>query len=152
MPNNFRRPASVAAVVLLAGVAACEKREDPKATSLSQSATPADGQLPPGHPSLASANPLPAAAKIYLDSGNVAYRAKQYETARRYYSQAAALAPDHGAPWFGIYMVGEVTKNKKLADSALAEVKKRTPQDTTSTMKPDSALLNPHATQFLPKS
>jgi hypothetical protein len=48
-------------------------------------------------------------------------------------------------------MVGEVTKNRKLADSALAEVKKRTPQDGAPAVPGDSALRNPHATA-LPKS
>ncbi|MFN8574839.1 MAG: tetratricopeptide repeat protein [Gemmatimonadaceae bacterium] len=153
MPTLSRAPMYLT-VALLGLSVACNKGEAPKTTSLSQggAATPG-GQLPSGHPDIAAnPNPIPAASKVFLDSGNVAYRAKQFDAARKYYEKAAALAPDHGAPWFGIYMVGEATMNKKLADSALAEVKKRTPQDGSAMPgKVDSTMLNPHATP-LPKS
>lgn len=154
MPT-LSRASTCLTVALLSVSVACNKGEAPKTTSLSQGAAAPGGELPTGHPDIsATPNPIPAAGKVYLDSGNVAFRAKQFDVARKYYEKAASLAPDHGAPWFGIYMVGEATKDKKLADRALAEVKKRTPQDATPTTPPgkaDSMMLNPHATP-LPKS
>ncbi len=84
-----------------------------------------------------------------LDSGNTAYRAQRFAEARAYYERAAALAPSHGAPWFGIFMVGDATQNRALADSAMAEVRKRT-GGTAAPVHPDTALRNPHSA--LPKS
>jgi hypothetical protein len=68
---------------------------------------------------------LTPAASAQLDSGNVAYRAKQYEVALRHYRAAATAAPQHAAPWYGVYMVGEATSNRALIDSANAMVATR---------------------------
>ncbi len=75
-------------------------------------------------------------AKTLLDEGNVAYRAKQMGDALVKYRQAAIAAPEHAAPWFGIYMVANEMKNTALADSAMAHVK---------SLSADPAALNAHA-------
>ena len=67
-------------------------------------------------------------AKALLDSGNVLFRKKQYIPALGRYREASDLAPQHSAPIFGIYMVARATNNTALADSALAELRKRTGQ------------------------
>ena len=64
-------------------------------------------------------------AKAALDSGNALYRKKQYAAALVYYRQASELAPQHAAPFFGIYMVARATDNKAMADSALADIRVR---------------------------
>ena len=65
------------------------------------------------------------AAQAALDSGNVLFRKKAYVEALVRYRAAAALAPQHAAPLFGIYMVASATSNKALADSALAGIRAR---------------------------
>lgn len=69
------------------------------------------------------ANKLPLAARLALDSGNAAYRAKQLDVALSNFRQASVAAPQHAAPWFGIYMVANEMKNAALADSAMARVR-----------------------------
>ncbi len=66
---------------------------------------------------------LPLAARKALDEGNTAYRAKQLDAALVKYREAAVAAPQHAAPWFGIYMAANEMKNTPLADSAMARVK-----------------------------
>lgn len=66
---------------------------------------------------------IPPAAKAALDAGNEAYRAKRMDDALASYRAAAAAAPSHAAPWFGVYMVAGAMKNTALADSAMARVK-----------------------------
>ena len=74
-------------------------------------------QLPLGHPELsgpgaATGNPAPALAanaQAAIDSGNALYTAKDYAAALVQYRRAAALAPGHEAPLFGILMVANAT-------------------------------------------
>jgi len=70
-----------------------------------------------------SATTLPSGAVAALDAGNGAYRSKDYATALKKYREAAAIAPAHAAPWFGLYMVASELKNVSLADSAMVRVK-----------------------------
>lgn len=107
--------------------------------------------LPPGHVPIDGprARPLSLKAQAMLDSGNAAFRKKDFESALAYYHQAAESDPDHAAPWFGTYMVGQAMKNKALADSALAMVRARAPEtqphpDGAPAMPP-SAPFSPHA-------
>lgn len=79
---------------------------------------------------------LSPAAKVALDAGNAAYRAKQFDAAITRYREASAASPDHAAPWFGIYMAASELKNKALADSAMAKV---------NALSSDAAALNTHA-------
>jgi Flp pilus assembly protein TadD len=64
-------------------------------------------------------------AKAALDRGNAFFRKSQFAEALTEYRAAAALAPQHAAPLFGIYMVGRATNNTALADSALAGIRLR---------------------------
>jgi hypothetical protein len=65
------------------------------------------------------------AALAVLDTGNAYFKKKDYPNALAKYRAAADLAPQHSAPVFGIYMVAKATSNATLADSALAEIRKR---------------------------
>ena len=84
---------------------------------------------------------LGPAARAALDSGNAAYRLKNYSGALRHYRAAALSAPEQAAPWFGIYMIAQATGDKSLADSATAEVRRRTVDPAAVT---DSTLRNTH--------
>lgn len=70
----------------------------------------------------AGAGAMPPGAQMALDSGNMLYRAKAYDQALAQYRRSAELAPTESAPLVGIFMVADVTKNKKLADSTLARM------------------------------
>jgi hypothetical protein len=83
-------------------------------------------QLPADHPPLSGAPAINVAARMALNSGNAAFRSKDFARALRFYSEAARAAPAHASPWFGIFMVGEATGNARLRDSAQREVQKRT--------------------------
>jgi len=65
------------------------------------------------------------AAKAALDSGNAYFRRKAYPQALAQYRIASSLAPQHAAPFFGIYMVARATNNVAMADSALADIRVR---------------------------
>ena len=119
--------------LLLGGVllaCACGKANDSKQAAAAGAA--AQAALPPGHvPIDQPANAgtaLSPAGQALVDSGNTAFRVKDFKGALAYYKKATESDPTHAAPWFGAYMVGQATSDKALADSALAEVKKRAPQ------------------------
>ena len=95
------------------------------------------GATPASTASADAAEPaLPSVAVAALDAGNLAYRAKEFETALAKYREAAQAAPQHAAPWFGIYMVANDMKNVALADSAMTQVK---------SLSADPAALDAHA-------
>ena len=56
---------------------------------------------------------------IQLDSGNAAFRARNYELARKHFRAAVELKPDFAAGWFGVYMAEDRLGNKAAADSAM---------------------------------
>lgn len=89
-------------------------------------------KIPLGAASLANSKAVEAAhaligpaAKAALDSGNVLFRKKAYGDALAQYRTASALAPQHSAPLFGIYMVARATNNPAMAESALAGIRLR---------------------------
>ena len=106
-------------------------------------------QLPLGHPPLGDENAsaaLVGEARAALDSGNRLYSAEAYAAALTQYRRAAALAPEHDAPLFGIVMVAKATQDSALADSAASAMRaqqtsKRSPADLMDVHKrvlPDS--------------
>ena len=123
-------------LLLIGGVlaaAACAKAKEEKPADSAAAALP-PGHVPIDQPAGAGAGAGPAltaAGQAYVDSGNTAFRVKDYKGALAYYQKATESDPSHAAPWFGAYMVGQATNDKALADSALGEVKKRAPQMDT---------------------
>ena len=142
--SRFRHHAGGFLLALL--LSSCGREKVAQRSTVVVDSAAAMAKLPPGHPTVAPAAELSDAARAVLESGNVEFRAKRFDAARRFYEQAATMAPNHAAPWFGLYMIGDVTKNKQLADSALAEVRKRT-GGTGAPVGSDTALRNPHARQ-----
>ena len=128
LPNETRRRSAGVTLLLLATVfaaSACQSKAAEK-VPLDQARDTA-AALPAGHPAVTSAGDLAPAARVALDSGNVAFKAKNYPEALRLYRVAADAAPRHAAPWFGVYMVAKATGNAALGDSAMKEVQRRTP-------------------------
>jgi len=112
-------------LTIVVSAAACTGGNEPPRVPLAQApVTDTTAQL--GDAQAGEAQPaLGPAAQSALDSGNALFRKKQYMPALARYRAASALAPDHGAPLFGAYMVAQATKDTKLADSVLAEIRKR---------------------------
>lgn len=71
-----------------------------------------------------------------LDSGNVAYRAGDFEAALRYYRRVTELDPETAAGWFGIYMTERARGNAEAAARALEEARAAAPG--ASLLRPES--------------
>jgi hypothetical protein len=85
---------------------------------------------------------LSAETQGALDSGNVLFRKKDYRAALAQYQLASRRSPEHAAPWFGIYMVARAVNDSSLAETSLAEIRRRNaapPHDLT-----DSAFAKAH--------
>ena len=76
---------------------------------------------------------LPRDAARALDSANAAFRAGRLDAALAGYRIAAARAPEHAAPYYGIFMVARRTRNAALADSATSAIRARTRQNGAPT-------------------
>ncbi len=74
-------------------------------------------RMPIGEP--AERRAWPAGVALRVDSGNVAFRAGEYEAARRHYLEATRVGPDVPAAWFGVYMAESALGNVAAAESAL---------------------------------
>jgi hypothetical protein len=111
--------APFAAVLALVAATACSRDDGGPHIPLAKAATPPASQEAAAHALIGPA------ALAMLDTGNALYRKKDYASALARYRAAAELAPQHAAPLFGIYMVAKEQKNTALADSALAEIRKR---------------------------
>jgi len=125
--NHLASRAALSLLLVSSAVVAtaCSSKDSATRTPLSQNGAPPVGEAidTATASQRADAQKLPLAAIAALDSGNAAYRAKKLEIALAKYRDAAAAAPQHAAPWFGIYMVANEMKNAALADSAMARVK-----------------------------
>ena len=141
--QSFLRRASMAALVMAsAGVMSCGdgKDADDKVPLGSAEAAPATSGMAGLNAESASA--MTADAQAALDAGNAAYRTKDYTAALVEYEKAARLAPQHPAPWFGIYMVAPVRKDTRAADAALAEIRRRSDATSAARSNLDTAAAN----------
>jgi hypothetical protein len=108
----------LAALVLLG---ACSGKK-PEATPPAAAAAAAAATQQPGAPGVAV---ISDAERMVLDTANNLFRAKDYKGALAGYRRAAAIAPTDIAPWFGVYMVGAVTKDIALGEEAKREMTAR---------------------------
>ena len=132
------RVTAVAALSVAVVVCACGKDVGPR-TSLAATTPDSAKQMEAAHALLGPG------ARAQLDTGNAAFRKKAYDEALSRYHKASDLAPQHAAPFFGMYMVARATSNNKLADSAMAEIRKRNGELSTGAGQySDSALKDLH--------
>ncbi len=148
-PARVPRLATLA-LLCLTGAAACGDSDAANRQPLGSAAGAAAGGAgsAASGPSAATgratdAPPLPLGALTALEAGNAAYREKKVDVALVKYQEAAAAAPTHAAPWFGIYMAAVEMKNPSLADSAMRRVK---------ALSADPAALDAHATVTSPQN
>lgn len=73
---------------------------------------------------------MPPSLVAHLDSGSQAYRADDFESALRHYTEATELAPDVAAPWFGVYMAQQALGNIKDGVVALERARSVAPGAT----------------------
>lgn len=78
---------------------------------------------------------LGPAVSAALDSGNVAYRERDYQRALRHYQQVVDLNQEVAAGWFGIYMAQLALGNADAAEAAMAQARIHAPG--ASLMHPD---------------
>lgn len=64
---------------------------------------------------------------VQLDSGTVAFRARDLEGALRHYRRATELAPDVAGGWFGVYMTERARGNVDAAAEALGRARGAAP-------------------------
>lgn len=126
-------------VLLAAAAAGCQDSEAPRQT-LGAPAVPQSG----------GGGGLPPEVQVHVDSGNLTYRAGDYEAALRHYREGARVGPDQAVPWFGVAMAAQKVGNQALADSARAKVQELSPQSAgdvhhPGTGAPDSAAAAPPA-------
>lgn len=73
------------------------------------------------------ARELPAGVSEALDSGNAAFRNRDFEAARAHYLRAVELGPGESSAWFGLSMVERQLGNIAAADSAMQRVQQLAP-------------------------
>jgi tetratricopeptide (TPR) repeat protein len=69
-----------------------------------------------------------------LDSGNAAYRQRDYDAALRHYQAAVGHDANAAAGWFGIYMAHAALGNQAAADSAMRRAQ---------SLQPGASLIHP---------
>lgn len=138
MTITLRTAASLTALALLG---ACAGPDKPNTLPLGA-----------GGSSGASSPKLPLAVMAALDSGNSAMRADDYPRAIAQYRAATAGAPDHPAPWFGLYMAAKEANNVALADSAMVVVRRLTADSSVLPAHKEvaDAAMPPHAGPVMP--
>ena len=87
-----------------------------------------DASRPASTPAAQSREALPRDAARALDRANAAFRAGRLDAALEGYRDAAARAPEHAAPYYGILLVARRTRHAALADSAMNAIRARTRQ------------------------
>ncbi|HSJ23622.1 MAG TPA: hypothetical protein VK929_02985 [Longimicrobiales bacterium] len=81
-----------------------------------------------------------------IDDANEAYSAGDYDEANRLYRQAADVAPNVTATWFGIYMAEHARGNVAAADSAMARAQSLAPEASLIHVGPGDTLPPGHPT------
>ena len=88
-----------------------------------------DGMIPVHEGDPYSSEAL-ADVRASLDSGNAAYKAKDYDRARAHYQRVTDIDKDEPAGWFGIYMVELALGNAEAAGKALDKAQGMVPGAT----------------------
>jgi tetratricopeptide (TPR) repeat protein len=79
---------------------------------------------------------LDPAVTAELDSGNAAYRERDYQRALEHYQAAVQMNEELAAGWFGIYMAQLALGNAEAAEAAMEQARIRAPGATM--MHPDA--------------
>jgi len=126
---------AVALVLAAAGGCGQEQRGGPSQGSAAEARPAAEPQGgPSGQPPAAARAPglrgragLTAEIGAQIDSGNAAYRAKDFEEALRHYRTVTELDEGIAAGWFGVYMAEKELGHDDEATSALERARRAAP-------------------------
>ena len=124
---DIRRPVSLLVVSLVLAACGSGTPEEKRRPLGEARQAPAAGPGAVSDGGEAGASLLPPEAQVHLDSGNAAYRAKDFRAAMAHYRQAARVVPDQPAPWFGVGMAANALGDRAAADSANAQVQRLSP-------------------------
>ena len=121
------------AVIVMVGIAsACARPDDQKTgTITTENAEQTRADMSPE-------------LKMHLDSGNAAFRRKDYPVARTHYQAAIDADQKQPAGWFGLYMVELAAGNAEAAGKALDRAQKLVPGATLIHPNKNDAPPNPH--------
>jgi tetratricopeptide (TPR) repeat protein len=89
---------------------------------------------------------LPPHIQAQLDSGNAAFRARDYDSALTHFTQVSELAPGLAAGWYGIGMTHSAMGNQEEANVAMMRAHRLAPEiplEHPTTQAPP----NPHPIQ-----
>lgn len=86
---------------------------------------------------LAARAALDPAVVEALDSGNVAYRNRDYQRALAHYNAALAMDEELAAGWFGVYMAQLALGNPDAAAAAMEQARRYAPGATLMHPAPD---------------
>jgi tetratricopeptide (TPR) repeat protein len=90
-----------------------------------------------------AADPLPPEIQLQLDSGNIAYRERDYPEALRHFNAVVLLDPNLAAGWYGVGMTEAALGDGAAAESAMAQVHRLAP-DLPLQHPSNAAPPNPH--------
>ncbi len=95
-----------------------------------------------------AAQPMAPEVQDFVNQGNEAQRAGEYDAALDFYRQAMARDPEHPVPQFGALMAAMATGNEALADSLTQKLEATSPE-LLAMLRPDGSMgggapTNPH--------
>ena len=122
---------AIAAIVLVGIVSACAPDDQKTSTITTDNAEQTRADMSPE-------------LKMHLDSGNAAFRRKDYPAARTHYQAAIDADQKQPAGWFGMYMVELAAGNAEAAGKALDRAQKLVPGATLIHPNKNDAPPNPH--------
>lgn len=70
---------------------------------------------------------LPPEVRAQVDSGNAAYRGRDFRAALRHFREAARLDPGQAVAWYGVQMAADALGDRAAADSAGARLRALVP-------------------------
>jgi tetratricopeptide (TPR) repeat protein len=129
---SMRARTTFAVTAALVALAGCQRDDDQRTDTIR------DRDV------LAARQQLDPAVTAALDSGNVAYRARDYERALDHYQQAVAADQTLAAGWFGIYMAQLALGNVDAAEAAMAQTRTHAPAASLIRPDPDTGVPGDH--------
>jgi Flp pilus assembly protein TadD len=89
------------------------------------------------------ADALRPEVRARVDSGNAAYRVRDYPAALRHFREAARLDPGQAVAWYGVQMAAGALGDRAAADSAAARLRELAPSSPPAAHHPGAAPPSP---------
>jgi tetratricopeptide (TPR) repeat protein len=89
------------------------------------------------------ADALRPEVRAQVDSGNAAYRVRDFQAALRHFREAARLDPGQAVAWYGVQMAAGALGARAAADSAAARLRQLAPSSPPAAHHPGAAPPSP---------